>query len=682
MTGGNNNSPVLGLFVFETNQLLEQLERIILDGEKAGGLAAAINEVFRVMHTIKGSAAMMLLDNIAELAHALEDVFYYLREEQPGEVDYSSLADMVLSAADFIRNEIAKLENGDNPNGDPAEMIGSIRCFLQALKGCGSDQPCAAAPSVHAVQYYIGAKKPEKAGVNTYEACIFFDEDCGMENVRAFMLVHELKEFAEDIRYLPPDVLDNDDNAEAIRREGFRLYFSSRNTLEEIREFLDRTMFLKSFEIQPAGAGQPPAAKKRTIDLEGPVPEASAPAAAQGTDGTQAVGKQNFISVNVGKMDLLMDLVGELVIAEAMVSQNPELRGLPLDGFYKAARQLRKITDELQDVVMSIRMVPLAATFHKTSRIVRDMNKKLNKQAELEIVGGETEVDKNIIEHLSDPLMHLIRNAVDHGIESPGEREQAGKPPAGKLRLEAKNAGGEVWIMVQDDGRGLDREKILAKAVERGLTQGIDNSLTDKEVYSFILHPGFSTKETVTEFSGRGVGMDVVAQNIEKIGGSIHIDSSLGCQTTITIRIPLTLAIIDGMNIRVGRNIYTIPINSIRESFRISGHRTFRDTGGAEMIMLRGECYPILRLYERYRIQAAAEDLPDGIMVMIEADDKKICLFADALLGQQQVVVKALPKYLKKTQGIAGCTLLGDGSVSLILDVSGLVGGMGSGCCS
>ena len=309
------------------------------------------------------------------------------------------------------------------------------------------------------------------------------------------------------------------------------------------------------------------------------------------------------------------------------------------------------------------------------TRIVRDMARKLNKQVELEITGEQTEVDKNIIENISDPLMHLIRNAVDHGIEPLQDRLASGKLPVGKIRLEAKNAGGDVWIIVQDDGGGLNREKILAKAVERGLIDGIDNVLTDKQVYAFILHPGFSTKETVTEFSGRGVGMDVVAQNIMAIGGTINVDSVAGKGTAMSIRIPLTLAIIDGMLVKVGQSIYTVPIIAIRESFRLKEQNLITDTDGNEMVMIRGQCYPVLRLYERFRIREGKTNLYEGIMLMLEADGRSICLFVDSLLGQQPVVVKALPGYIKKKQGIAGCTLLGDGSVSLILDVAGLLKG-------
>ncbi|VBB07600.1 Hypothetical protein LUCI_2865 [Lucifera butyrica] len=681
-----SKAPMLDLFVFETNQLLEQLEHIILDSEKSGGLESFIDEVFRIMHTIKGSAAMMLFDDISSLAHSAEDVFFYLREVKPAEVNYSELADLILNVVDYIKGEVAQVENGGSPVTDCSELNELIRAFLSALKASGpgtDDRAGSAAKSPAECQYYIGPRRsPGGDGKSVYEALVYFDEDCGMENIRAFTLAHELSQIAADIDYSPADILENDSTAESIRREGFKIVFASENTLETIQAFFDKAMFLKEVRINPVNRAEPVKPKdKKTISLDGPVPNAAPPCGpaadtrppAAEQKGEQRGEKRSFISVDVAKMDMLMDLVGELVIAEAMVTQNPELQGLPLDKFFKSARQLTKITGELQDIVMSIRMVPLAATFHKMNRIVRDMVRKLNKQAELEIIGDETEVDKNIIEHISDPLMHLIRNAVDHGIESPEERAAKGKPAAGKIRLEAKNAGGDVWILVQDDGGGLNREKILKKALERGLITREDSSLTDKQVYSFILQPGFSTKDTVTEFSGRGVGMDVVAKNIEKVGGTISVDSVEGSGTTMSVRIPLTLAIVEGMTVKVGQAVYTIPIVAIKESFRLKEQNLIKDTDGNEMIMIRGQCYPVLRLSERFRSQGAVTDLYEGIMIMVETDGKSLCLFADALLGQQQVVVKALPRYIKKTKDIAGCTLLGDGSVSLILDVAGLV---------
>ena len=303
--------------------------------------------------------------------------------------------------------------------------------------------------------------------------------------------------------------------------------------------------------------------------------------------------------------------------------------------------------------------------------------KNSTRKFSLQLIGQETEVDKNIIEHISDPLMHLIRNSIDHGIEMPSERETKGKPRIGTITLEAKNAGGDVLIIIRDDGEGFNKDRILAKAREKGLIKGSEEEITDKEIYNLVFLPGFSTNENVTEFSGRGVGMDVVVKNIEAVGGAIAADSVPGKGTTITLKIPLTLAIIDGMNIKVGDSRYTIPTTAIKESFRPKMTEVIVDPDNNEMIMVRGQCFPILRLHDVYHVQTDVTDFEDGIIIMVEQDNKILCIFADGLIGQQQVVVKALPAYIRNTNtisGLAGCTLLGDGSISLILDVAGLIG--------
>ena len=383
--------------------------------------------------------------------------------------------------------------------------------------------------------------------------------------------------------------------------------------------------------------------------------------------------QQSIISVNVAKMDKLMDLVGEMVIAEAMVIQNPDLIGLELSNFHKAARQLYKITDELQDIVMALRLVPISATFQKMNRIVRDMSKKLDKEVTLELIGAETEVDKNIIEHISDPLMHIIRNSIDHGIESQDERKAKGKTEIGTITLEAKNSGGEVWIIVRDNGRGLDKDKLLQKAEEQGLLNKPALEMTDTEVYSLIFKAGFSTKDTVTEFSGRGVGMDVVTKNIEEIRGSVFVDSIQGQGTVISIKIPLTLAIINGMLVQVGKASYIIPTISIRESFKVNNENIISDPDGNEMILVKGECLPIIRLHEMYKIESRITQISEGMIIIVENEKKSVCIFADALIGEQQAVVKALPSYIKRVNGISGCTLLGNGNISLILDIASLI---------
>ncbi|EFG87283.1 putative chemotaxis protein CheA [Clostridium carboxidivorans P7] len=682
-----DREPMLDMFLFETNQLIEQLEEIIIQCEKDKKLQEEdINEIFRIMHTIKGSSAMMMFNNISVLAHSLEDLFFFIRENKVTSIDFEKLSELVLSGIDFIKAEIEKLENFNEADGNSDALVENIKMHLSTMKGNenGAKEINLEENEEDKTQYYVGSFKGEPSSdkVTKYSVCILFEEDCEMENIRAYTVWHNIKDITTEIYYFPEDIMENNDSAEIIKKDGFLMYFATEKSRLEVEALLNQTAFVRSMEINeieeyPEKITAPSSQeedinvynaeeKQKTYEME-PVNNKNS------ENKSKASKQQSIISVNISKLDMLMDLVGEIVISEAMVTRNPAIEALQLDSFNKAARQLRKLTNELQDIVMSIRMVPVSMTFHKMNRIVRDMSKKLNKEVELEIIGEETEVDKNIIDHLSDPLMHLIRNSVDHGLEDRETRMQSGKPEKGKITLEARSEGGDVWIVIKDDGKGMNREKILSKAKENGLLTKNSNELTDKEVFSFILLPGFSTKEKVTEFSGRGVGMDVVKKNIDSIGGSIVIDSTEGEGTTIVIKIPLTLAIIDGMEIAVGKTKYTIPTTSIRESFKPSAKDVTEDCDGNEIIMIRGQCYPVLRIHRAFNIQTEITSIEDGIMVMVDGDLKSACIFADRLLGEQQVVVKALPKYIKKVKGIVGCTILGDGSISLIIDVNGVL---------
>lgn len=668
------NESFIDMYIFETTQNIEQIELSILSSEESQSYSPeVINEIFRVMHTIKGSSAMMSFNHISTLAHSIEDLFFFIRENDMAHIKPADINDLVLNGVDFIKVELEKLKNGDELDGDAEALIEEIRNFLKTLKKSNLEAVNKTEESIHEEKdpYIENVSATPILAKNIFKATVYFQEDCGMENIRAYGVLNSLNDFAKEIFYLPQDILENNETAETIKEKGFTIYLKSDQSYDELHTLLSQTIFLKEMKLTELEDDKeicelssiksdekkmkPPPAVKELIKGQG----------------------QSIISVNVGRLDKLMDLVGEMVIAEAMVTQNPDIKELELENFQKAASHLHKITAELQDLVMSIRMVPLANTFHKMHRIVRDMSKKLNKEVKLEIIGEETEVDKNIIEHISDPLMHLVRNAIDHGIEeTTEERLGNNKPKGGTVTLEAKNAGNDVWIIVKDDGQGLDKDRLLVNAEKRGLLTKSALEMTDKEIYNLIFKPGFSTNEQISEYSGRGVGMDVVVKNIEAVGGSVTIDSEEGAGTMVTMKIPLTLAIIEGMNVLVGGNRYTIPITAIKESFKAKGDDCFCDPDGNEVIMVRGECYPIIRLHECFEVKTDVTEITEGILLMVEQDRKVVCLFADELVGQQQVVVKSLPVYVKKLgniKGISGCTLLGDGSISLILDVIGLI---------
>jgi len=653
------NETLLELFIFETLELITQLENIALESEYGNAIGEKINEIFRIVHTIKSSASMMNFDNIASLSHSLEDVFYYIRENEPKNVNYSVLTDIVLRGADFIKNAINQFQAGHESIQDVSVIVREINEFLALLKN--NDTPIyPQSGNAFSLNNEGLSKTYDDSGKKRFKALIFFEDGCEMENIRAFNVLHSLEKTAEIIGYSPKDIVENPKSAEVIRKNGFKVDFFSELAIDDVKTVLSEVIFLKELKLELV---DPPSTDRNPAGDNNNDQESS-----------RSTVKQSMISVSVSKLDKLMDLVGELVISQAMVIQNPELEGLNLDSFYKASNQLQKLTNELQDTVMSMRMVPLSATFRKMQRVVRDMEKKLNKKIKLEIIGGETEVDKNIIEHLSDPLIHLIRNAADHGIEPVEERAGKGKPATGKITLEARNEGGDVWIFVKDDGRGMDKKSILQKAKQKGLIKKPENELTEREIFSFIFMPGFSTKEEITEFSGRGVGMDVVIKNIEKIGGNVQIDSIYGIGTTVSIKIPLTLAIIDGMKVRVGKSVYVIPITSIKESSKVQESAIIRDeANNSEMVMLRDTCCQVIRLHDFFKVKSDTVNLTEGVIVVVESEGRLACLFADELMGVQQVVVKALPGFIKKVQGISGCTVMGNGSVSLIIDVPGMM---------
>ncbi len=686
MDNHNSNDSLLELFVFEFSQLINQLEGQILLNEKMNNYTdSAVNEIFRIMHTLKGSSAMMGLENITSLAHCMEDLFFCIRNGEVHDIDHAELADILLDCVDFLTVEELKIRAGDSLGSTNIELMNKIKSLIPTSKKETSKQDSALASDIWLSPLLYDQEKDMP--INFYHASIRFEEGIGMENMHAYTIVHKLKSINDETYSFPTD-LSVEESAEIICNSGLHLFMITDCCYETIENILKESLFVKELELLTFGditefnrsmefimSGEKDVTVCETIEppseLDSSINNIVTKADAKES---KLMGiSQSLISVNVAKLDMLMDMIGELVIAEAMVTQNADLKGLKLNNFNKAARHLSKITSEVQDLVMAIRMVPLTATFHKMYRIVRDMNKKLGKEVELVLLGEDTEVDKNIIEHISDPLMHLVRNAIDHGIETPNERIQAGKERNGTVTIEARNSGSDVIIQIKDDGRGLKRDKILKKARDNNLITQPEAAISNKELYNMILLPGFSTNDNITEFSGRGVGMDVVSSNIAAVGGSVTVDSIPNEGTTILLKIPMTLAIIDGINIKVGKSHYTIPTTNIKEFFKPNNQDIIVDPDGNEIIMVRGLCYPVIKIFELFQISEAKKEFADGIMIMIEDDGQMACIFADELIGQQQVVVKSLPDYVratKKIHGLSGCTLLGNGEISLILDVS------------
>ncbi len=676
---------MVDVYIFETTGLLEQLDEILLRTEQANEFKEDdINEIFRIMHTVKGSSAMMGFENLQQLAHKGEDMFFIIRENPEKVKDISFVYDLVFQMSDLFKAEIDAIQNDDDfEPTDFSEIIKKLENGAAMLKGE------VAAPAAAASEAAAPAAPAKNWGDDCTTVRVFFEDGCKMENLRAFLLLNKLREEAQILDFIPDDVESNQESANVIIDNGFIITFRAPDN-KAVLQVIEEAINVQSYEVINNEPEAPAAQAAETQQAAAapaagaPAAQASKPAAAEKTEAktenkSSGGGKQSLISVNLSKLDQLHDIVGEIITTESMVVANPELEGLHLESFAKAARELRKLTSELQDTVMSIRMVPLAGPFQKMNRIVRDMKVKLNKDVELKIEGESTEVDKSIVDNLNDPLMHLVRNCMDHGVEDTAEERIAkGKPAKATITLAAMNASGEVIITVSDDGKGIDSRKVLAKAEKNGLLSKPASEYTEREIQNMILLPGFSTNEVVTEYSGRGVGMDVVKKNIEKVGGTISVESKLGQGTTFVIKIPLTLAIIDGMEVKVGDANFIVPISAIKESFMVTNDQIIHDTQQGEMIMMRGVCYPILRLHDKFNLETEIKNFEDGIILLIEADNRSVCLFADELVGEQQVVVKPFPVYLSqydiKREGLSGCTIMGDGRISLIIEVNNLIG--------
>jgi two-component system chemotaxis sensor kinase CheA len=432
-------------------------------------------------------------------------------------------------------------------------------------------------------------------------------------------------------------------------------------------------------ETAPAETALVPTAVTETAPVEAvaaevvPSPSAAAEAAAEAARMNAPMAPAAMVKVDTGKLDGLLDLVGEMVIAQSLIGQNiSELAGLNPQAMRNIA-QLGRITKELQRVSMALRMVPIRGVFQKMSRVVRDLGMKQQKKVNFTTIGEDTELDRTVVEELNDPLLHMIRNSMDHGIETPEKREAAGKPPTGNLTLRAYHQGGNIVVEIDDDGAGLNREKILRKAIERGLARE-GEQLTDEEIFHFIFAAGFSTADKITDLSGRGVGLDVVRRNIERLRGRVEISSQAGLGTKFKISLPLTLAIIDGFIVKVGQERYILPTLSVRESFRPQPGMVTRVQNRAEVVNVRGRIIPLLRLNELFGISSSSHEATDGIVVVVEAGVDLRCLLVDGLLHKQEVVIKNLNDMMvHKNQLLAGAAILGDGLVGLILDVNALV---------
>ena len=644
-------------FFEESREGLEAMEAGLLSLEQGSRDGDLINSIFRAAHSIKGGSATFGFDAIAGLTHVLETLLDELRAGQ--RAVSPPAVDAMLASVDVLRALLAEAEHGTL--ADPA----AVQAIKDRLNAVLSGQEAPAAPPAAAATKTDDTPEGWKIGF-TPAPSLFMSGNDPLRILRELEHLGPL-EIACRMERLPG--FEQIDPLEAYLAWDLGLIGKvPRSAVDDVFAWVVDDCEL---DIQPM--------QRNAVPVDA-VAVASQPATAVVASGTQAPATaaapaandaaETSIRVSVDKIDGLINLVGELVITQAMLKQvSGMLDQAQCERLFAGLDLLERNTRDLQEAVIGVRMLPVDAVFRRFPRLVRDLSARLGKQVRLRTIGEGTELDKGLIERIADPLVHLVRNSIDHGLEMPDVRAQAGKDETGTITLAASHQGGHIVIEVSDDGRGLNRERILAKAAERGLA--VPENPTDAQVWDLIFQPGFSTAEAVTDLSGRGVGMDVVRRNIQALGGEVQLESAAGHGTRVVIRLPLTLAILDGMAVSVGDETLILPLTYVLEALQPQAEDVRTVGGDGRVLRVRGEYLPIVALNEYYRYgdNRNAEQL----VVVVEADGQKLALEVDELIGQQQVVVKNLENNYRRIDGISGATILGDGRVALIVDVGGLV---------
>jgi two-component system chemotaxis sensor kinase CheA len=705
------------VFFEEAQEHLDGMESLLLELDLSNPDSEQLNAIFRAAHSIKGSAGTFGFTDLAEVTHVLENLLDRIRK---GELALRpEMIDAFLDAGDVLKHLLAA-HRGDGEadhsqvaamckrlseltidgSSSVPEAVVQVPALVAAAAGPASADEVdvsfvldlegdAAAQAVDNLVAELGQRwsvaVTQRASTAGSPWCLRLAAEADPEIVRGML---DFVARSDSIRIGPASPVGSADSSDGAY--GFfddEVPVATKTDADE-----SWGLFSDAPAAAPVSAVAPAADDSYGffVDLPAPVPvapvspgptlaaspEAAAPPAKAVADRRSAPraggAGETSIRVDVDKVDQLINLIGELVITQAMLAQSAStLDPVEFERLHNGLGQLERNTRDMQESVMSIRMMPISVVFSRFPRVVRDLAQKLGKQIELKTIGEGTELDKSLIERISDPLTHLVRNSLDHGVEMPEDRIAKGKSPVGTITLKAYHQSGNIVIEVGDDGAGLNREKILGKAREKGLA--VHDQMTDGEVWLLIFEPGFSTADVVTEVSGRGVGMDVVKRNIGAMGGRVEIESMTGIGTRMTVRLPLTLAILDGMSVAAGRETYIIPLGYVIESLQAERGMIKSVSGVERLLQVRGEYLPVVALYEIFGIPDTVTRLDQGIMVVIEADGVKAALFIDALVGQHQVVIKSLESNYRKVQGISGATIMGDGHVAMILDVTALV---------
>lgn len=640
------------VFFEESLEGLDAMESALLALDD-GGDAELVHSIFRAAHSIKGGSATFGFPDMAALTHEAESLLDQVRDGRRA-ID-KAIVELMLRTVDCLRGMFERAQSGQ-----PLANADSENLKQQLAAAAGNSVPAVATKA---------AAKPAAAS----GWIIQFRPHAGMlaggnDPLRLLRELAALGQLVVEAQLDRVPALDALDPSEC--HLGWRIELTGAVSQDAIKTVFEWVEDECDLSIEPLVAVAPPPAPA----VEAVATPAAGAGAAAGTPRAAASSNDaGSVRVAIDKIDGLIDLVGELVITQAMLDQFREDFDLSrLAMLQHGLAQLARHTRSLQESVMGIRMLPIGSVFNRFPRLVRDLSQKLGKQVKLDLVGEHTELDKTVLEKIGDPLVHLVRNAIDHGLETPDKRRAAGKGDMGTLRLEAFHRGGSIVVEISDDGAGLNREAIIAKAVQKSLIKS-GEELSDEAVGELIFQPGFSTAAVTTDLSGRGVGMDVVRRNVVDLGGNVSIKSRAGRGTTFTITLPLTLAIIDGLRAAVGGECYIVPLVSIVESVQLRADAIRSVTGGGELFRFRGEYRPIVRLHQQFGCDNARQNIDEGLVIVVEADGTQIGLFVDELVGQQQAVVKSLEANYRRVEGISGATILADGSVALIVDVAGLI---------
>lgn len=646
-------------FFDEADELLADMEQHLLDLVPEAPDSEQLNAIFRAAHSIKGGAGTFGFTILQETTHLMENL---LDEARRGEMQLNTdIINLFLETKDIMQEQLDAYKSSAEPDAASFEYIcNALRQLALEAKGEAS------APAVPAAKLSVVDAVAEPATAP--------DAPAGkLRVVLSRLKENEVNLLEEELGNLATlsNVVKGKDSLAATLDGGI-----GQDDIVAVLCFVIEADQI-AFETEaaaveaPAPAENTPAVVAAAPALKAVPKETAAPA--RGEKPAARSSESTSIRVAVEKVDQLINLVGELVITQSMLAQRSnELDPVTHGDLITSMGQLQRNARDLQESVMSIRMMPMEYVFSRFPRLVRDLAGKLNKQIELTLMGSSTELDKSLIERIIDPLTHLVRNSLDHGIELPENRVAAGKSPVGNLILSAEHQGGNICIEVTDDGAGLNRERILAKAISQGMA--VNENMTDEEVGMLIFAPGFSTAEQVTDVSGRGVGMDVVKRNIQEMGGHVEIQSKQGAGTTIRILLPLTLAILDGMSVKVADEVFILPLNAVMESLQPREEDLHPLAGGERVLEVRGEYLPLVELWKVFEVDGAKTEATQGIVVILQSAGRRYALLVDQLIGQHQVVVKNLESNYRTVPGISAATILGDGSVALIVDVSALQG--------